>query len=267
MIEGALMASNFQTALITGASSGIGAELARQLAARGVAVGITARRREHLEDVAGSIRSRGGRAAIAVADAADPAATREAIEQLTAELGPPDLLIVNAGIAERTPAVGFRAETVERMMRVNVLGAAYAIEAVLPSMLARGRGQIVGISSLASYRGLPGPSAYCATKAALSTFLEGLRIDLRLHGIVVTTVHPGYVRTAMTANATRRLPWLIDVEPAARIILRGIDARRSVVNLPWPTAAIMAVVRHLPNAVFDRLARRFSPHREPAPSQ
>src|SRR5690606_29984482 len=115
------------------------------------------------------IRERGGKAVVAVADAADRDATHAAIERLAAELGPVDLLIANAGFALRTPAAGFSASALEAMVRVNLLGAAFAIEAILPAMLARGRGHLVGISSLASYRGLPGPAGYCATKAALST--------------------------------------------------------------------------------------------------
>ncbi len=107
------------------------------------------------------------------------------------------------------------------MVRTNLLGAAYAIEAVLPGMIQRGRGHIVGISSMASYRGLPRVGGYCATKAGLSTLLEGLRVDLRPRGIAVTTVHPGYVRTPMTEGGRHRQPWMIEPDRAARIISEG----------------------------------------------
>jgi len=246
-----------RVAVVTGASSGIGAELARQLAASGWHVGLTARRADNLESLAGEIRGAGGVAAVAPADAADPAATRVAIAALAAALGPVDLLIANAGLGLGTPGAAFAAADVERMVRVNLLGAAYAIEAVLPSMLGRGRGQIAGISSLAAYRGLPGGAGYCASKAGLTAMLEALRIDLRRRGIAVTAVHPGYVRTPMIAGADHPLPMAMDVGPAARIILKGIAARRRHVAFPRPMAALVALGRLVPGALYDRVVGRF----------
>lgn len=240
-------------AIITGASSGIGAELARQLAARGVAVGLTARRAERLNALAESIRREGGRASAEPADSADRAATHAAIRRLREALGPIDLLIANAGVGVGISAVGFSAEAFEGMVRVNLLGAAYAIEAVLPEMLRRSSGQIVGVSSLAAYRGLPGSSGYCATKAGLSSLLEGLRPELRRKGIAVTTAHPGFVRTPMIEDSGDPQPFRWEVDRAARAILRGVAARRREVNFPWPMVAMLALVRHLPGWLSDRL--------------
>src|SRR5206468_1089830 len=157
------------------------------------------------------IRARGGTAAVAPADAADRSATREALARLAGELGPIDLLIANAGIGSPTTARSFSAEAVEAMVRVNLLGPVYAIEAVLPEMLARGRGHLVGISSLAAYRGLPTSSGYCATKAGLTALLEGLRVELRPLGIAVTAVHPGFVHTPMIADSPGPKPMAMDV--------------------------------------------------------
>jgi len=247
--------------VVTGASSGIGAELSRQLAASGARVGLTARRAEALEALASEIRSAGGIAAVAPADAADPDATRAAVGALAETLGGPvDLLIANAGLGISTPAAAFSASDFERMVRVNLLGAAYAIEAVLPAMLRAGKGHVVGISSLAAFRGLPGGSGYGATKAGLTTLLEGLRVELRPRGIAVTAVHPGYVRTPMTAGAAHAQPFLMDVGPAARIILRGIAARRRTIAFPWQTATLMTLARLMPGAVYDRLILRFGGH-------
>jgi short-subunit dehydrogenase len=245
-----------QTAVVTGASRGIGAELARQLAAAGVKVGLTARRTGELEALADEIRARQGTAAVAPADATDPVATRRAIERIAQELGPIDLLIVNAGVGLRTPGRSFSAETFERMVRVNLLGAAYAIEAVLPDMLRRRQGHLVGISSLAAYRGMRRGSGYCATKAGLSALMEGLRVDLVSRGIAVTSVHPGYVRTAMIAGTERNLPWLMDARTAARLTLKGIAARRRYVAFPWAPTALMALARLLPAAISDRVIGR-----------
>jgi short-subunit dehydrogenase len=255
-----------QVAVITGASSGIGTALARNLAKAGVRVGLTARRTEALESLAGSIQAWGGTAVVAPADATDRVSTHAAIERVASELGPIDLLIANAGMGLSTPADHFSADDVEQLVRVNILGVAYAVEAVLPPMLARGRGHIVGISSLAAYRGLPGTGGYCATKAALSALLESLRVELRPKGIAVTTVHPGYVRTPMTERANHRMPFLMDVEHAARIISRGIAARRSEVNFPWPIAGFMALVRLLPNSIYDRLSHALIGRRQTPPA-
>jgi short-subunit dehydrogenase len=113
---------------------------------------------------------------------------------------------------------------------------------------------LVGISSLAAYRGLPGSAGYCATKAGLSALLEGLRVELRRHGIAVTTVHPGFVRTPMTDGAGHPQPFLMNAAPAAAVILRGIAARRREVNFPLPMATLMGLIRHLPNPIYDRAA-------------
>lgn len=250
------MSVGYRTAIITGASSGLGAELARQLALEGVSVGLSARREAELNAVATEIRAAGGTAQVVPADAADREATRRALEELASRLGAVDLLIANAGVGIKMSARDFSAADVEQMVRVNLLGAVYAIEAVLPGMLERGRGQIVGMSSLAGHRGLPGAAGYCATKAGLTTLLEGLRVELRGTGIGITTVHPGYVRTPMTARSDHPRPFLMEVEPAARTILRGIVARRRVVNFPVPMAALMGFVRAWPVWLYDPLAAR-----------
>lgn len=242
-----------RVAIVTGASSGIGAALAEQLAAHGVPVGLTARRAEELETLANKIRSRGGTAAVAPADAADATGTRGAIEALARALGPIDLLIANAGRGFDTPASDFSAAEAERTMQVNYNGAAYAIEAVLPAMLAAGRGHIVGISSLAAFRGIPCSGGYCASKAALSTLLESLRVELRWRGVWVTVVHPGYVRTPMTERDGYWKPFMMSAERAAAIIVRGIAARRRVVNFPWQTSLLMGLLKRLPGPIYDRV--------------
>jgi short-subunit dehydrogenase len=245
-----------EVVVITGASSGLGAEMARQFGKTGWKVGLTARRVEELEAVAASIRQEVGTACVAPSDSADPASIRQAFRTIVDELGPVDLLIANAGVGRGMSGRDFSAERFEQMVRVNLIGVGYALEAVLPSMIERGRGRIVGISSLAAFRGLPGSASYGATKAGLSALLEGLRPELRRLGISVTTVHPGYVRTPMTAGQTNPQPFLMDADKAVGIILRGIEAGRSRVDFPWRMAAILHLVRLLPNEIFDRLAAR-----------
>src|ERR1043165_1662702 len=150
-----------QVAIITGASSGIGWELAKTLAARHCAVGVVARRKDRLAALVNEIQAAGGKAAYAVADVADRGAIVAAIHQLREQLGPVDLLIANSGVGVPTTLEPLNIDEVDLMFRVNTLGVVYAIEAVLPEMLQRGRGHLAAISSLASYLGIPGESGYC----------------------------------------------------------------------------------------------------------
>ena len=244
-----------QVVIITGASSGIGAELARQLAADGAKVGMMALADPALDALAKAIRDRGGVASAVGVDVTQRDAVHSAIDQLSRELGPVDLLILSAGIGRVTAVESFSADAVEQMVRVNLLGVAYAIDAVLPSMIERRRGHIVGISSLSSYRGQPVFSGYCASKAGVATLLEGLRIELGPYGIMVTTVRPGFVRTPI--NAGFKAPrFMMEVEPAGRLILKRIRERRAEINFPWQSALLMGVARWLPNRIYDRLAAK-----------
>src|SRR4029077_16382265 len=122
---------------------------------------------------------------------------------------------------------------IEKMFRINTLGVVYSVEAVLPSMLERGRGHLAAVSSQAAYKGLPGESAYCASKAAVNAYLEGLRIQLRGHNVAVTTVCPGFVPTPMTAVNEFKMPFLMEADEAARRIVRALARRRKVYNFPW----------------------------------
>ncbi len=245
-----------RVAIVTGASSGIGAEMAHQLAQMGWRVGLTARRLPALEEVAEKIRKGGGIAQIAVADAADAEATRGAIGHLASVLGPVELMVGNAGYGEPVPGAAFRTEEIDRQLRVNVLGAAHAFEVVLPSMLERGRGQLVGISSLAGYLGLPEGAGYCSSKAALTAMLRCLRTDLGPRGIQVTAVHPGYIRTPMTAGANHPMPFAMDVGPAVSTILRGVAAGRAEISLPRRMAWLVNLGRLVPPAVFASVIGR-----------
>ncbi len=123
-------------------------------------------------------------------------------------------------------------------------------------MLERGSGHLVAISSLASYRGMPKSGAYSASKAAVSTFFESLRVDLRRSGIDVTIIHPGFIRTPMTANRKKKLPFLLEVDDAACRIIRAVERRARTYAFPWQLAALVRVIKHIPGALYDRLASR-----------
>ena len=254
-----------QVAVITGASSGIGWEMAKVLAGKGCAVGLVARRLDRLEALAAEITAAGGRAAVAAANVGDRQQTLAAIAALRQQLGPVDLLIANSGVGQPTPLEPQNTPQVENMFRVNTLGVVYALEAVLPEMLARGCGHLAAISSLASYKGLPGESAYCASKAAVNVYLEGLRIQLRRRGIYVTTVCPGFIETPMTAVNTFRMPFLLKAPKAARLIVRALERKRKVYNFPWPMMMLMKLTRWLPDWVLARALHDITGDR-PAPA-
>jgi len=236
-----------KVAIVTGASSGIGLALARALAAEKCQVGLLARRQARLEELKNDISQKGGRAEFAVADIADRSQTIAAIHSLRDRLGPVDLLVANAGIGAGTPLEPLDTELVQRTFQVNTLGIVYAIEAVLPDMLKRGTGHLAAMSSLASYKGLPGESAYCASKAAVNTYMEGLRIQLRSRGIAVTTICPGFVRSEITAVNNFVMPFLMDADQAANKIVRALRRRRKVFNFPWQMTMLMKLTRWAPD--------------------
>src|SRR5215212_5255400 len=192
-----------KTVFITGASSGIGRALAVELGRRGAAVGLLARRAETLREIAGEVGRAGGGGggggALALpADVRDADAVRGAADELRARFNRVDVMVANAGIVPTTHVLDLRPADLADVMSVNVVGAVNSVSAVLPEMVKQGSGQLVAISSLAAYRGLPKSGAYCASKAALSAFFESLRIDLRGTGVDVTIIHPGFIKTPVT---------------------------------------------------------------------
>ena len=237
--------------LITGASSGIGAGLARRLGQKGDDLILLARRADRLEALAEEIRAQGRRVEVLAVDVTERASLRAGLEQACERIGPVDVLVANAGLGTPTSAQRFSAEAFEKVIQVNLLGVANCVEAVLPSMLARGQGQLVGIASLAGYRGLPGSAAYCASKAGLRSFFESLRIDLNASPIDVTTICPGFIRTPMTENQKFPMPFLMDLEPAIDCIERAMRTRRSEYAFPFPLSTLVRLARWLPNRLYD----------------
>jgi short-subunit dehydrogenase len=247
-----------KVAIITGASTGIGRALAKELSGQGCKVGLVARRAELLAELAVEIEKAGGSAAWAAADVAERAPTVAAIHELAGRLGPVDLLVANAGVGAPTTLDPVNVPDVEKMFRVNVLGVVYSIEAVLPDMLRRQSGHLAAVSSLASYKGLPGESAYCASKAAVNVYLEGLRIHLRDRGIAVTTICPGFVLTPMTEANDFHMPFVMQPEEAARRIARALARRKKIFNFPWALTRLMKLTRFLPDWFVARVMRKYN---------
>ena len=241
-------------AIITGASSGIGSKLAELLAARGARVGLLARREPLLDELARLIASRGGRAAFAVGDVTHLPHVQTALRALEDELGPCDVLIANAGIYRKTNGREFDPAKANAVVATNLCGVINAIGAVLPGMVERGRGHLAAVSSIAGALGLPGAAAYSASKAAVTTLLESLRVDLRPLGIKVTTICPGFVDTAMITDGDRAtVKNLVSAEEAARRIARAIERGRAECWFPWSTRLSTRVARLLPCYLYDRI--------------
>ena len=240
--------------IVTGASSGIGRALAIELGRRGARLGLTARRAEELLRVAEEVERAGGEALALPCDVRDPEAMKEAAARVRERWGRVDVLVANAGMSSTTAATQLNAGEVGDVITVNVLGVVNSVAAVLPDMLQRGSGHLVAISSLASYRGMPKSGAYSASKAAVSTFFESLRVDLSRSGVAVTVIHPGFIRTPMTANRKKKLPFLLEVDDAACRIIRAVERRARTYAFPWQLASLVRVIRHIPGRLYDRLA-------------
>ena len=235
---------------LVGASSGIGATLARELVRRGAEVAISARDADALQQVAGSEM-----AAVPV-DVTDRAAVAAAAGEVRASLGGLDVVVWCAGYWEQFDAVQWDADVFARHVEVNLLGLNNVLAAIVSPMVRAGRGHIVGIASVAGYRGLAGAEAYGATKAAQINLLEGLRAALARHGVRVTTVCPGFVRTPMTANNKFPMPFMIDADEAATAIADGLERRRTEIVFPLPMAVTMKLARLLPVRAWTALTTR-----------
>lgn len=233
---------------VVGASSGIGAALADELVRRGATVAISARRRDELERVAD------GRMLVVPVDVTDEEATASAAEQVTKGLGGIDVVVISVGVWEPVNVDTWSPQTIRAQLDVHVLGYAHVIGAVLPAMLARKNGTIVGVASVAGYRGLPGGAGYSTAKAGLVAMLESMRAELVGRGVDVVTVCPGFVRTH---GARPHQLWMIEADDAARRIADGIARGKAEIVFPRPMMFAMKTMRLMPVRVWPRIGARF----------
>jgi short-subunit dehydrogenase len=246
----------YRTAFVTGASSGLGRALAAALAREGVFVGVAARREDELRDLAMGIIDRGGRARSYPLDVSDVDATTATLKRADEEMEGIDLVIANAGVSNHCWGGKLTYAECADIIAINVRGAVATLTALLPTMVVRGRGHLVGVSSLAQYRGLPSAAAYSASKAFLSTFLEGLRVDLQGTNVDITDLRPGFVRTPLTAKSKLPMPFLLDLDHAVDKMMSGIQQKAAVVAFPWQLATLVRAGAVLPTAAYDRAVRR-----------
>jgi NAD(P)-dependent dehydrogenase (short-subunit alcohol dehydrogenase family) len=239
---------------VVGASTGIGAALARELRVRGARVAISARRGDELERVAD------GDMVVVAADVTDRADMDAAAARVRDGLGEIDVAVFNAGFWQQMDATSWDRELFARHVEVNLLGVSNGVGAVLPRMVEQGHGHIVGVSSVAGYRGLAGAEAYGATKAALINMLEGLRAAVGRRGVLVTTVCPGFVRTDLTEQNEFPMPFMVEPEEAAKAVCDGLERGRMEIVFPLPMAILMKAARLLPVRVWAALTTRAASH-------
>jgi NAD(P)-dependent dehydrogenase (short-subunit alcohol dehydrogenase family) len=251
-----LAVARWKTAIVVGASSGMGEAVARRLASEGCRVALVARRETELKSVVSSIETMTaeGRAVFRVHDVADYASAPDVWDSVERELGPVDLLVFAAGIMPTVGETEFTFAKDRAILETNLLGAFAWLDLAALRMSAARRGTIVGISSVAGDRGRRGNPAYAASKAALNTFLESLRNRLSQIGVTVCTIRPGFVDTPMTKGLNLPAKMTISADKAAALILaharkkRGVDA-----YVPAKWALVMFVIRNIPSFVFRRM--------------
>src|SRR5207237_5048701 len=216
--------------------------------------GLLARRGDVLNEVVNEIEAAGGRGLALPADVTDATAVRNAADELSAKFGPIDVLFANAGVGATTHAKDLDAKQVASVVDVNINGVVNSVTAVIPGMVERGRGQLVAISSLAAYRGLPKSAAYCASKAAVSSFFESLRLDLHGSGVDVTIIHPGFIKTPLTAGRQAKLPWLLELGDAVNKILKATEARNESYAFTWQLDTFLRAGMIMTHFLYDWIA-------------
>jgi short-subunit dehydrogenase len=241
--------------LITGASSGIGEGLALAYAAPGVRLALGGRDPERLALVARRCAERGAVVEDRVIDVTDRDAMAEWIVAADAH-APLDLVIANAGISGGPGSVDAIEYRTREIFAVNVDGVFNTLHPAIPLMCGRGRGQLAIMSSMAAFQGLPGAPAYSAGKAAVRIYGEALRGWLRPRGVGLSVICPGFVRSRITARNRFPMPFLMDADRAAKVIVRGLARNRARIAFPWPLYALVWLSAALPPGIRDALMRR-----------
>ncbi len=241
----------WQTIWITGASTGIGRELAVQLAATGARVAVSARSSDKLDKLA----EKHANLHAFVLDVSNADSVAKTCRDIEANLGPIDLVIFNAGISATSTTAKPAAELYRNIIETNYLGVTNGLAAIVPKMIERGHGHISWVASLAGYNGLPGAGAYNASKAALFSLAESSRLELAPKGIDLTIINPGFVRTHMTEKNRFPMPFMVEPEKAAQIIIRGLRKKSYEITFPWQIAWFAKFLRLMPYPVFFWIVR------------
>jgi short-subunit dehydrogenase len=247
---------NDKVILITGASTGIGKELAIQLSEIKCSLVLLARRYELLDDLKTKLKS--GKANIKTykCDVANTDEVSEVFTKVKDESGKIDIAILNAGVGSKSSVKDYKYENAKNTFGVNVLGIVNCVENLLPEFIENKEGMIVGVSSLADSRGWQGSGFYCASKAAATLLLENLRVELKQYNVKVVTVKPGFVETPMTAKNKFPMPFLMSAEKAAKIIIKGIKKEKRIIQFPLPTVFGAKLMRIVPEFIFEYISMK-----------
>ncbi|MEI6090834.1 MAG: SDR family NAD(P)-dependent oxidoreductase [bacterium] len=242
--------------LITGASSGIGRALAKYFNATGNTLFISARREERLSELANELEKSGNMCFFQKCDVANKADTASMVAKAIEEMGSIDLAILSAGVGRTANFTELDCEPFRYTFDINLFGVLHSMEYIIPAMLKQGHGKIAAVSSMADVRGIPYSSAYSSSKAALTRVLEAARIELKPLNIDVVTIRPGFVKSEMTDQNKFKMPLLMPVERAARIIAHGLAKHKAYINFPYRTNFVAAFMRVIPNPWYEFIMGR-----------
>ena len=244
-----------KTVFLTGASSGIGEALAIALARKGAILGLVARREELLADIAAKCEAVDGTARSFACDVVHAEALQTAADKFRYEFGHIDIMIANAGIGGNDTATrAYEPASVKKLLDINLLGSVNSIHAVLTHMIEHGSGHLVGISSLAGFRGLPKSAAYSASKAGMTAFFESVRLDHQKNNIAVTIIHPGFIRTPLTAGRANTMPFLMELDDAIPHFISAIEKKKKFAAFPWQLATVVRLAKIMPAWLYDKVA-------------
>lgn len=246
-----MQASKQQVAWLVGASSGIGQALAFQLAQAGWVVAISARRLDALQ----TMQAQEAALHPYVVDVTDAASLQQAAAAITRALGDIDLCVLNAGDYTPMPLATFSTDLFRKLMEINYMGAVHGLAAIIPLMVARGRGQILLTASVAGYRGLPKSAPYSASKAAVINLAESLHLELKAQGVQLRVINPGFVRSPLTDKNAFKMPFLMEAEDAARAIMRDLPHGNFEIAFPKRFVYLLKILRLLPYWLYFKLTK------------
>lgn len=247
---------NNKTVLVTGASSGIGQAIAKELAKEDCNLVLLARRIELLKKLQEECGLSKEKILLVKCDVGKKEEVFDAFRMIKEKFGSVDVAILNAGFGHTVTVNDFDSKYAEETFGANLYGIIYWVEHLLPDFLKKEDGIIVGVSSLADNRGYSGSGFYCASKAAASVYLEGLRVELKPHNVKVITIKPGFVKTPMTDQNKFPMPFLMSAEKAARIIVAGIKKEKRVIQFPFPMVFLTRAVGLIPGSIYEWMASK-----------
>lgn len=243
-----------KSVLITGASSGLGRQMAIEFSRRGYRLALTARRLDLLQELQSELAAGGGAlVCVAALDVTDEVAVAQVFAQARAQLGSLDIVVANAGIGHHGTIGKLPFDRVRDTINTNVIGFMATVDAAMHHFKEQGHGHLVGLSSVAAFRGMPFGGVYGASKAAVSTYLESLRAETHSSPIVVTTLSPGFIDTPLNRGAKSR-PFVIGVERGGKLLVDLIERQVEQATVPrWPWSVVARLMAVLPTAVIAKL--------------